>query len=177
MHRFIQCLDPDLRHGVAQRLGDQFGVTPQQHHGAAITRNRVFQAGEVRTLAISASDQHQLAFDISTQAFDGRQGRADVGSLGIVVVGHPAQLAHPLAAVVQAREGAQGLQHGAERQPHGMAQGQRGQGVGLVVGATDLQFTHRHQLVELVGQVLFAAFLDQAEGLEVGLAQAERPAG
>ena len=76
----------------------------------------------------------------------------------------------------QAGKRLQRAEHGVERQADRMAQRQRGERVGIVVGATDLQFANRQQLVELERQPLLAVFLDQAESLEVRLVQAERPA-
>jgi len=78
--------------------------------------------------------------------------------------------------VLKAGEVAQATEHGVERQTHRMPQRQRRQGIGLVVGATHLQLAHRHQVLEFKGEVFFAVFFTQAEGLEVRRAQAEGPA-
>ena len=67
-------------------------------------------------------------------------------------------------------------EHGVERQADRMTQGQGRQGVGLVVGAANLQFAHRHQVLEFEGQVLLAVFFADTESLEIGFAQAEGPA-
>ncbi|MNZ94245.1 hypothetical protein D3C78_1133470 [compost metagenome] len=76
----------------------------------------------------------------------------------------------------QPGEGAQAGQHRLERQAHGTAERQSREGVGLVVRTANLQFADRHQLIELEGQPLLAALLDQAERLEIGFVGAKGPA-
>ncbi len=57
-----------------------------------------------------------------------------------------------------------------------MTQRQRSKGVGLIVAATDFQFAHRQQVVELEGQIFLAVLFAQAEAVSVGLVQTEGPA-
>lgn len=54
------------------------------------------QCAEVSAFAIATSDQHQLAVDIRTQAFDGSQCGTNVGGLGVVVVMNAVMLTQPL---------------------------------------------------------------------------------
>lgn len=158
-----------MRHCVAQGSGDQVAVTAHQHHGTAMSSHRALEVLEVSTLAVATGDQQEFAVDIGTQAFDGGQRGADIGGLGIVVVTHAIQVAHPLAAVLQAGKGAQARQHRVERQADRMPQRQGRQGIGLVVGATDLQFTDRHQVLEFEGQVFLAILFTDTKALEIGL--------
>ncbi|RMM43280.1 hypothetical protein ALQ77_05336 [Pseudomonas corrugata] len=176
MHGFVQRTDANQRYTVADGLGDQLAVTPHQHHGAAVGDNRIAQVLEVGALAVATSDQHKLAFDVCAQALDGGQRGPHIGGLGVVVPGHAIQVANPLAAMFQTGEATQRRQHGVERQADRMPEGQSRQRVGLVVGATDLQLAHRHQVLEFEGQVFLAVLFTQPEALEVRYAQAERPA-
>ncbi len=176
LHGVLEGLDPYQRYVITQRFGQALGITAKQYHGPAEALDGLAQRSEFSTFAVATGDQHQLAFDIGTQAFDGGQGSTDVGGLGVVVPVHAITLAHPLAPVGQATELTQGFEHGLERQASGMPQGQCRQGVGLVVGTTHLQLARRHQRLKLERQVLFTLHFTQAKGLEVGLVEAEGPA-
>ncbi|MCY1410944.1 hypothetical protein D9M71_263230 [compost metagenome] len=176
LHGLFQRLDADQRYGIAQGFGQPLGITTQQHHRAAVRRDRSAQGTEIGALAIATGDQHQLAGNIGPQAFDGRQRRTDIGGLGVVVPGHAITLAQPLATVRQANERAQAGKHGIERQADRMPQGQGRQGIGLVVRTADFQLTYRHQVFELERQVFLAVLFAQAEGLEIRFVQAEGPA-
>lgn len=176
-NRIVQRGGAYLRYRVAQRGGDQVRVTADQHHGAAMCSHRAFKVFEVGTLAVATGDQHKLAVDISAEPFDGSQCGTHVGGLGIVVVAHAIEVAYPLAAMLEAAEGAQARQHRIKWQADGVTQRQGRQCIGLVVRATDFQFTYRHQVLEFESQVFLAVLFANAEGFEIRFAQAKGPAG
>src|SRR5690606_37452204 len=118
--------------------GYRIRVATEQHYRATETQDGRTQGSEIRALAVPTGDQHQLAGDVRAQPVDGRQRRADVGRLGVVVVADTFELAYPLATMGQAGEAPQNRKHRLQRQIQRLPKGQRGQGVGLVVGTTDL---------------------------------------
>ena len=94
---FEQGACTNQRHGITDGLADLVGVAAHEDHGAAVGRHRITQVLELGTLAVAAGDQHDLAVDVRTQAFDGCQRGADVGGFGVVVVNHAIQVADPMA--------------------------------------------------------------------------------
>ena len=103
-----------------------------QHHGAGVAGEGIFQRREILPLAIAAGDQHDLA----AQAFEGGHGGADVGAFGIVVVDDAVgPLGHRFNPVRQTAKSLEGDEQRRAGQASGFAQGQRGQGVGHVVAA------------------------------------------
>lgn len=175
LHRLFQAGYMHQRCCIAQRLGQTRCVATEQNHGAAVTRDRGTQPGEVGALAVAAGDQHQLAVNIRAQSFDGCQCRTHVGGFGIIVITDGLMLADPLATVRQTGETSQRLEHRLEWQTYGMPESEGRQRIRLVVRATDLQLANRHQRFELKRQVLLAALLEQPEALEVRLAKTEGP--
>src|SRR5690606_39184006 len=164
--RLIQTADPLQRHMALEHLFQLVGVATEQHHGTAIATDRLAQRRKVGTLAIAAGNQHLPALQGIAETFNGRQRRTDVGGLGIVVVVHAGVLPDPLATVGQTGEVAQGIEHGRHRQPDSVTQRQRRQGIGLIVGAADLQLADRHQRLEFEGQMFLPVLLDQPEAPE-----------
>ena len=82
---------------------------------------------------------------LAAESFEGRDGGADVGALGIVVPGDAVEFGNALDAVRQALEFTQCRQLRRQGQANGTAQGQRGKGVGDIVQAAQRQLVAAHQ--------------------------------
>ena len=93
---------------------------------------------EIGTLAVATGDQHQLAFDVRAQAFNGGQCRTDVGGLGIVVIADTGALQHELNAVLYSLELFYGFADQIHRHTHADAHGYRCHHVLIVVFAEKL---------------------------------------
>ena len=156
-----------MHHRIAQRGAQPVSVTAKQHHRTAVRSNRSLQRRKVSALAIATGNQHQLAVHVRSKAVDRRQRSAHVGCLGIVEVRHVVVAADPLAAVRQAGEAAQRIEHSSHRQTSRLPERQRRQRIGLIVRAAHFQLAGRHQRLEFISQPAFAVLLDQAKTLEV----------
>ncbi len=103
-HRFVHVARLQQRLAAAlQRMLDQRRIAPDQHRGARMLRHRCFQRRKILSLAVAAEDDHS-GF---AQALQRRFGGADVGALGVVVIGDTRDLCDFLHAMRQALKGAQ----------------------------------------------------------------------
>ena len=133
-------------------------------------RHRRLQLAEIRPLALPTGNQQDIA--VCAHTLQSSYGGADIGTLGIIDVAHPAKHRDQLAAVWQALELAQAGGHALHRQVRGMSQGQCREGIGDIVAPHQAQFIRGQQWLEAVAQVFPAFDHCQAEPTEIRLAHA-----
>src|SRR6266581_1557042 len=115
----------------------------------------------------SGFDQRRVAGDendlriTARESSQGRDRRADVGALGVVVPAHPGRLADPLDAMRESLELAKRREQGLERQAERAAKRERRERVGGVVQADKLHFADREEQVCALREPGLAAALDE----------------
>ena len=122
----------------------------------------ICQRREIRALSVAPGYQDYVAA-VLRQTLQGRQGGADVGSLGIVDPVDTVDRGHPFAAVRQPGKFACGLQHGVQRQVQRPAQRQAGQHVGQVVQAGNPEFGLPEQRLAAMDQPVLAVTVIHVE--------------
>ena len=124
--------------------------------------------GKIGALTLAPGDQQDIAPLAHT--IERRDGGANIGTLGVVDVTDPGDLGHPLAAVWQAAEPAQGRHHTHQRQSGRMPQRQRRQCIGDVMSTHQPQFAAGQQRIETVADVFPAGRINQAKPRQFRLA-------
>ncbi len=75
---------------AGKRLRQLWRIAPDEHHVAHFAAEGVGKRAEVLSFALAAGDQHQRTRHTS----HGRQGRPDIGALGVIDVAHACDLSH-----------------------------------------------------------------------------------
>src|SRR6266568_322664 len=160
-HRFLHACGAADRNACSGDSGfDQRRVAADQNECAHRSRDRVFERREVLPLAVAAGDENDLRIT-ARESSQGRDRRADVGALGVVVPAHPGRLADPLNAMRESLELAKRREQGLERQAERAAKRERRERVGGVVQADKLHFADREEQVCALREPGLAAALDE----------------
>src|SRR6266571_389467 len=122
--------------GEAHRFLHACGAA-DQHQAPRRSRRRVFERRKILPLAVAAGDKNDLRI-AARESGQGRDRRADVGALGVVVPAHPVRLADQLDAMREPPELAKRREQGLERQAEHAAQRKGRERVGGVVQARKL---------------------------------------
>src|SRR5258708_15303320 len=146
-HRFpYACGAADRNACSGDRGFDQRRVAADQHETPRRSRHRLLERRKILPLAVAAGDENDLRI-AARESCQGRDRRADVGALGVVVPAHPGRLADQLHAMRESPELAKGCEQGLERQADRLAQGKRRARVGGVVQARKLHLFDREECV------------------------------
>ena len=144
--RHIIC-QPDGHHALQNGL-QQGGILAHQYGAASLLLHGRHQRREIRALAVTTGNQHQLPGN----TVNGRQRGAHIGPLGIIEPAHAVLTANVLHTVRQPLKLTQGVKHVVQWQTHCLTQCQRCQCIGQVMLPFHADTGYRHDVCVTVYQ-------------------------
>src|SRR5882762_962118 len=154
------CGASDRNARAGDRHFDQGRVAADQHQRARRALDGASQRGKVLSLAVASGDEDQSCVALREPG-KRRNGRADVGALGIVVPAHPVRFPDQLDAMREPLELPQRPNQGFERQTESAAQRECGECVRGVVQSGELHFPHRKERIRALREPGLTAPLDE----------------
>src|SRR6266849_4364981 len=148
------------------RRFDQGRVAADQHQHARRAFHGLSERGKVLPLAIASGDENHFCVALR-EPDERRNGRADVGALGIVVPAHAVRFPDQLDAMREPLELAQRRKQGLEGQAERAAQRERRESIGGIVQSCKSHFPHRKERICTLREAGLAAPLEQAPVLRM----------